>query len=126
MTKTRRQQLGAWGEQQAVLFLEKKQYQIIARNVRIGKGEIDIVSWHTKPHHGNTLCFIEVKTRSYGLGSAERATDWKKQETLQKTAHLYCIKNHIDIDTIPIQFEQVSIYLNRGKKTILIKNQTII
>ena len=102
---------GAWGENTAVKFLEKNGYEIIARNFRARFGEIDIIAWHAKPHFGKTLCFVEVKTRSGEKGSAERATDWKKQKRIQMTAKSYCQKYKIQIANTPIQFEQVSVYI---------------
>ncbi len=55
---------GRFGEQAAIALLEQKGYAIVDTNVRLGQrksgviGEIDIVAWD-----GETLCFVEVKTR---------------------------------------------------------------
>jgi putative endonuclease len=109
MSKTQKQIIGAWGEDQAVLFLERLDYRVVERNFLTKRGEIDIVAWHSKPKHGQTLCFIEVKTRSGGDDSHERATDWQKQRSLMFAARAYCLTQKIDIDRTPIQFEQVSV-----------------
>lgn len=50
-------QKGAWGESRAVHFLEEHGYEIIARNVRFGKGEIDIVTIKNGVNR-----FVEVKS----------------------------------------------------------------
>lgn len=113
MSKTEKQILGEWGEDKVVEFLERNNYEVIDRNVSIKKGEIDIIGWHEKYHWGRTLCFIEVKTRSYGVGSAERATRGQKLSKFIKTARLYCANNSVDIDRTPIQFEQVSVYVDK-------------
>lgn len=115
MSKTDKQELGAWGEEEAVSFLMTNGYDIIERNYQVRKGEIDIIAWHEKYHWGKTLCFVEVKTRSYGEGNAEQATGAKKQGSIIHTARLYCLEHDIDIDHTPIQFEQVSVYVTRKK-----------
>lgn len=110
MVKTAKRSFGDWGEEEASLFLIENNYDIVSRNYNARGGELDIVAWHTKPHHGNTLCFIEVKTRKTDDGSAERATDIKKLQNLFTAAKKYCVENKINIDRTPIQFEQVSVY----------------
>lgn len=120
MPKTKKQELGAWGENQAVAFLLRRGYEVVDRNVLIDKGEIDIVAWHDKYHHGRTLCFLEVKTRTYGMGNAERATVGQKLGVLMRTAQFYCSRHSISIDAVPIQFEQVSVYIDKNRGTLQI------
>ncbi len=115
--KTEKQRMGAWGEQRAPRFLIEKGYTIIERNFQTRRGEIDIIAWHHKYHHGKTLCFIEVKTRSYGKGSAERATGYAKQKSMQAAARQYCLEKAVPIEGTPIQFEQVSVY--KGQEPVL-------
>lgn len=110
MAKTHKRAFGDWGEQQAASFLIQKGYTIIKRNHQIRQGEIDIIAWHQKERFGKTLCFIEVKTRKRNNGNAERATGYHKQMHLFKAAQHYCMTNSIDIQSTPIQFEQVSVY----------------
>ncbi|MEK7623870.1 MAG: YraN family protein, partial [Patescibacteria group bacterium] len=60
---------------------------------------------------GDTLCFIEVKTRDRNDGSAERATqEGEKLNRIKNAAKYYCLNNNVAMETTPIQFEQVSIY----------------
>jgi putative endonuclease len=59
MAKGRRKALGDWGEAAAAVHLERNGYCILERNARTRAGEIDLVA-----RHGETLVFIEVKTRS--------------------------------------------------------------
>lgn len=122
--KTEKQITGAWGEEEAVRFLQEKGYEILDRNFRTRMGELDIIAWHNKPHFGKTLCFVEVKTRSYGQGSAERATHHFKLQNLFSAARAFCLNKRISLDTTPIQFEQVSIY-GDGKKIQSIKHDII-
>jgi len=76
---------GDFGEQLAVDFLEKKGFKIIEKQYRYGKGELDLIAWH-----GNTLVFIEVKTRLnlyYGL--PEEGITRGKILQIRKTAEAY-------------------------------------
>jgi putative endonuclease len=58
----RSQRLGAVGEAAAEQHLRQLGYKIIARNLRIGRlGELDLLALD-----GNTLAFIEVKSRLSG------------------------------------------------------------
>jgi putative endonuclease len=120
MSKTEKQITGDWGEEQASLFLLRNKYEIIERNYLVTKprGEIDIIAWHDKYHFGKTLCFIEVKTRTYGAGTAERATKGKKMKDFFRATKQYCLSHDVDIDDTPIQFEQISVYINKKTKKI--------
>ncbi|MFA7314718.1 MAG: YraN family protein [Candidatus Magasanikbacteria bacterium] len=111
MSLTKKQELGKWGEDEAVHFLINKNYEIIARNYSLPKkGEIDIIAWHVKNKIEKTLCFVEVKTRSVSDDSAERSVGKRKMSALFVVAKNFCFENNIDLDTTYIQFEQVSIY----------------
>lgn len=112
MSRTAKQEIGEHGEALAEQELKRNGYDIIENNYRTKFGEIDLVAWHAKKHFGKTLCFIEVKTRSYGRGSAERATGKKKLQRIKRAAMSYCISSNIPIESTPIQFEQVSVYLD--------------
>ncbi len=108
--KTKRQTLGAWGESQAAQFLTEKGYDIVERNFRIRSCELDIIAWKNIKDE-RTLCFIEVKTRdTLDDGSAERATNPIKLKHLFHGAKEFCLQKGISLDSIPIQFEQVSVY----------------
>jgi len=52
-------QLGNFGEQLACDYLQDLGYQILARNWRANRVELDIIAWID-----STLVFCEVKTRS--------------------------------------------------------------
>ena len=94
MTK-RRQALGREGELRAARFLEARGYQIVARNVRADRVEIDLVA-----RHGRRLVFVEVKTRrrdargGYGdHGRAAEAVDPRKQARLRHGAFAWLAGN---------------------------------
>jgi len=47
---------GQIGEQRAVRYLQRRGYTILDRNLRLGRGELDIVA-----RRGNLIAFVEVK-----------------------------------------------------------------
>ena len=67
--KKKSQQLGEDGEQAATAFLVEKNYQILERNWRFGRAELDIIA-RVEPQ---TLVFVEVKTRSNNFFEIGRA-----------------------------------------------------
>ncbi len=77
-----RRSLGDEGEARAARFLEKRGYRIVARNVRAGGVEIDIVA-----RRGGLVVFAEVKTRrSRAAGAPEEAVDARKRARLVRGA----------------------------------------
>jgi putative endonuclease len=74
------------GEDAAAAFLEENGYRLEARNVRTGRGEIDIVAWSPE----GTLVFVEVKTRSGdGFGGPEGAVASRKMDSIARAAGAY-------------------------------------
>ncbi|MBP9760686.1 MAG: YraN family protein [Candidatus Magasanikbacteria bacterium] len=117
--QTQKQTIGAWGEKLAASFLVQKKYEIIAQNFRTKKGEVDIIAWHEKQHHGKTLCFIEVKTRgSQGESGARATAQQAKLVAMQQGALLFCIQHAIAVDTTPIQFEYVGVLYSKENNTV--------
>ena len=55
--------LGKWGEDEAVFYLEDKGYTIIDRDWRLGRRDLDILAYTPD---GSTLVVVEVKTRTGG------------------------------------------------------------
>lgn len=104
--------LGNWGEEQAVKFLEEKGYQIICRNFNSYKGEIDIVA-----KDGRELVFCEVKTRrniSYGMPI--EAVNYYKKKHLYATGEYYLYK--YKIKNTPVRFDIIEVLLINHKTTI--------
>jgi putative endonuclease len=78
---------GAIGEDLAHRYLQAHGCTVVARNYRTrsGSGEIDLVAWH-----GETLIFVEVKTRSTEeFGAPDSAVDAEKQDRVQRAARDY-------------------------------------
>ncbi|MCF8253871.1 MAG: YraN family protein [Bacteroidia bacterium] len=108
--KSHNLETGRTGEDIASQFLEKKGYQIIARNYQAGKVEIDLICMKDK-----LLVFVEVKSRFNALVQPENAVDFAKQRNLARAAEIYLFKNKIND---PIQFDIIAINFYHGKVDI--------
>lgn len=104
--------LGIKGENLATKFLKKKGYRIIARNYKTPIGEIDIIA-----QDGNTIVFVEVKTRADELfGHPFEAVNKRKRKKLKDLALLYLKRQGKEY---PLRFDILSIlYRDDGKKEI--------
>ncbi|MDF2683141.1 MAG: YraN family protein [Brevibacillus sp.] len=81
----RRRVLGQKGEEMAENYLCKKGYEILGRNIRTRRGEIDLIA-----RDGDTLVFVEVRTRtSQAYGSAAESVTWRKRQKLRELAMDY-------------------------------------
>lgn len=108
-------QTGSRGEDEAFFYLRQQGYVIIARNYRTARShsELDLVGWD-----GDTLCFIEVKTRSSrGLLPAEAAVDYDKRRDLSRVAREFLRKVAGRPD---YRFDVVSVYLQPGRKADIV------
>ena len=98
-------QQGTRGEEAAYFHLRELGYVMVARNYRSPrrKGELDLVGYD-----GETLCFIEVKTRrSKGLVPAEMQVDLAKQRELQAMAREYLARCRRES---AYRFDVISVY----------------
>ncbi len=76
------QALGRWGEAQAAVWYERRGCEVLDRNWRCERGELDLVV-----ADGEVVVFVEVKARaSDRFGSASAAVDEHKQHTLRLLA----------------------------------------
>jgi putative endonuclease len=84
---------GNEGEDLAASYLQNQGYEIIERNYRFHRGEIDIVA---KDNNTNYLVFVEVKSRkSLEYGEPEYAITPAKAKQLKKMANYYLLDNHV-------------------------------
>lgn len=100
--------LGQRGELAAYFHLRRLGATIVARQWRSTKlrGDLDLVAWH-----GDTLCFIEVKTRSArDAFRAEVAVDKDKRVMLRRMARAY-LRQMADAQKTPVRFDIVTVYL---------------
>lgn len=105
----RRKNTGKLGELEAREALERRGYAILARNFRCRQGEADLVA-----ADGETLVFVEVKTRSdLGHGLPREAVGRTKQQRLGVAALRYCCEH--GIEDRPLRFDVVEVILLRGE-----------
>ncbi len=103
---------GMRGEDAAYFHLRRLGYVIVARRWRSPRlrGDIDLIGWD-----GDSLCFIEVKTRtSRSFQPAEAAVDGEKRKMLYRMAQEY-IRQMDDFDQISARFDVVSVYFTEAK-----------
>ena len=95
-------ELGKWGEDIAVAFLEEKGYRILERDWKSGHHDLDIVALD-----GHTLVIVEVKTRRNRLfGDPEEAIDYKKRRSLASAINHYVKLHSCSCD---IRFDIISV-----------------
>lgn len=88
-----RKDVGFIGEEKAVNYLIKKNYQILFRNWRTKIGEIDIIALYLSNTKGNTLVFIEVKTLPSGNPEIlEKELSVTKQKKIVKTSKCFLLE----------------------------------
>jgi putative endonuclease len=93
----KRVSLGAWGEEEACVYLVQKHFEILGRNIREPWGELDIVA----KSPDRTLVFVEVKTmRDRGPGHLvpEDQMGGGKLDRFRRAAALYAGNHpeHVD------------------------------
>jgi len=102
---------GKEGEAIAVRFLRRNGYRIVQKNYRTPIGEIDIIA-----RDGDTLVFIEVKTReSLRYGPPFESVNSRKRLKITKVATLY-LKRFRNIP--PCRFDVVSINYRDGRPVV--------
>jgi putative endonuclease len=80
-----RQRLGRAAEAAAARHLERQGYRVLARNERVGRGELDLIV-----RRGPVLAFVEVKARrTRGCGTPEEAVTVHKQRQVERLAELW-------------------------------------
>jgi putative endonuclease len=107
---------GTLGEEEASGYLAGRGYKILFRNFRVGRmGEIDIIC-----KDGETLCFVEVKTRSNDhYGTPAQAVSVSKQSTITRLAQIYM--QRFGIRDMPVRFDVVEIMMDRERKISAIR-----
>ena len=95
--------LGKFGEELAVDFLEKNGYEILETNWTFDKAEIDIIA-----QKENILAVVEVKTRSsIDFGLPQDFVKPKKIQLLVKAVNEYVISNDLDVE---VRFDIIAVY----------------
>ena len=80
-----RQHFGRAAEEVAARQLTRDGWTLLGRNVRIGRGELDLIA-----RRGSVLAFVEVKARhSTEYGAPEDAVDARKRRKVGRLAELW-------------------------------------
>jgi putative endonuclease len=114
---------GSTGERIAARYLAENGYRLVMRNfkVPVGRntlgaqttGEIDIIALD-----GDTLCFVEVKTRrsiEFALPTAN--VDLRKQRQITRTARAY--RDVFRVFDMKHRFDVVSIVMEKGTEPVV-------
>lgn len=95
--------LGKFGEELAVDFLEKNGYEILETNWVFDKAEIDIIA-----QKNGILAIVEVKTRSsIEFGLPQEFVKPKKIKLLLKAVDEYVVQNDLDVE---VRFDIIAIH----------------
>ena len=106
--------LGTAWEEQAAECLKREGCEILERNFRGRRGEIDLIV-----RDGRYLVFVEVKYRKNAdSGFPEEAVDYRKQRIISRVAQEYLLKKRLS-ETTPCRFDVVAIC---GERVCHIKN----
>jgi putative endonuclease len=107
-------ELGRRGERRAAWFYRLRGYRIVARNVRLRDGEIDLVV-----RRGRTLVIAEVKTRqSTAAGEGFDAVDRRKREQLVRLADQYVALMKESMKDVELRYDVLSLFWN-GRRFIV-------
>ena len=120
MIDTGRPSLGEQGEELAADHLVANGYRLVLTNfkVPVGRntkgvsvtGEIDIIALD-----GETVCFVEVKTRrSDEFASPDVNVDRRKQRQITRTAKLY--RRLFNVWDMPYRYDVVTVVMPRDAK----------
>lgn len=115
--------VGEFGERLAAAFLENRGFRLVLSNfkVPVGRnnkgvsvsGEIDLIALD-----GDTICFVEVKTRSSDeFASPLAAVDLRKQRQITRTARVY--RKIFNLRSARFRYDVVSIVLTDGKEPLV-------
>ena len=105
-------QVGKIGENAACEYLKRNGYEIIGRNFRSGRNEIDIICTHE-----NHVVFIEVKTRTAvnkgngRFGSPASAVTYDKKKRIISAARDWLRQNRTGLYP---RIDVIEVYLEKG------------
>lgn len=102
-------QVGDRGEKIAEAYLLARGYELLKRNYRAGRCELDLVM-----RQGETVVFVEVKARSgTAFGTPAEFVTKRKRRNLLFAAQAY-LQEHGEMDA-PARMDVVEVYLSGGR-----------
>jgi putative endonuclease len=108
----RRPALGREAEDLAAAFLEARGFEVLARNHRTRRGEVDLVC-----RDGEVLCFVEVRSRtSEAQGGPEETVGPAKARRVVAAATDWAVRNDaLDRD---LRFDVVAVTFGDGEPVV--------
>ena len=109
-------ELGNWGEDQAAKHLEKQGFRTVARNVFVGRKEIDIIA-----RGRGMILFVEVKTRRQipdmgsPYGRPATAVNAKKRENLRYAVRGYLFSHREECEGLQPRIDVIEVYADPSK-----------
>lgn len=104
------------GEEEAARWLKRHGVRVIERNVRTKLGEIDLIA-----RDGDTLVFIEVKTRrGEAMGPPAAAVTPPKQRRIGKLAQAYMQRRRLA--GVACRFDVVGVLLGENDSVVGIQH----
>ena len=118
--------LGPLGESYAAAYLEQLGYRLVAANFTLPVGrnrrgtvitaEIDLVAYD-----GDTLCFVEVKTRaSDWFAPPQVNVDLRKRRQIARAARAY--RHMLGIEDQPYRYDVLTVILDDAPQVELLRN----
>ena len=119
-------ELGKLGEAYAAAYLEQFGYRLVAANFTLPVGrnrrgavvtsEIDLVAYD-----GDTLCFVEVKTRaSDWFAPPQVNVDLRKRRQVARAARAY--RHMLGIEDQPYRYDVLTVILDDAPQVELLRN----
>ncbi len=107
--------LGRAAEQAAADYLQGAGWRLLGRNVRVGRGELDIIA-----RRGQVLAFVEVKARrTRTCGAPEDAVSPKKQHQIARLAELWLATRPWALRGVAdVRFDIVAVDLSAGPAAV--------
>ncbi|WP_066893808.1 YraN family protein [Clostridium nigeriense] len=100
--------IGDYGENLALDYLNRNDYDILYKNFRIRNGEIDIIC-----KFKDIIVFIEVKSRySYNFGFPSEAVTYLKQKQIINISKYFLLKNKLF--NYNCRFDVIEVYFNKN------------
>ena len=107
----RRREVAAGAEQAAADFLQRRGLQVLDRNWRSGRRELDIVV-----RDGEVVAFVEVKARGAGPQDPLDAIGWRKRRQLRRAAE-HWVHAHPGIGR-EFRFDAIAVRASEGRARI--------
>jgi len=104
-------ELGRLGVGEAVRFLKARGWQIVGRNVRVGRRELDLIVQRDR-----VLAFVEVKSRQgLAFGDPLEAITHRKQLEVARAAAGWLLGRVLQPGTV-IRFDAIGVLWSTGEK----------